>query len=148
MFHTFLVGACGVCWVHGQINVVSVYFKDSHFEFRVNQEVTKSHMDLYVSSLDSSSRKTLHGFRNQNLFSIYPRCGVISENVISFRWRPFGKLRHIGSLSQFGDGGIHFSYWDKSQEQNKIGLIRSWGGGGGVGSIGPIYVTRHQLYIQ
>ena len=33
--------------------------------------------------------------------------------------------------SGFGDGGIHFSCSDKSQEQNKIGLIRSWGGGGG-----------------
>ena len=30
-----------------------------------------------------------HGFRNQNLVSIYPRCRVISENVISLRWRPF-----------------------------------------------------------
>ena len=39
-----------------------------------------------------------------------------------------------GSPSQFGDGGIHFSCSDKSQEQNKIGLIRPCGGmaGGGV----------------
>ena len=39
-------------------NVISVDFKDIHFEFRVNQELTKSHMDFSVSSLDSSSRKT------------------------------------------------------------------------------------------
>ena len=38
-----------------------------------------------------------------------------------------------GSPSQFGNGGIHFSCSDKSQEQNKIGLIRSWGGGGARG---------------
>ena len=36
-FHTFLVGACGVHWAHGPINVISVDLKDSHFEFRVNQ---------------------------------------------------------------------------------------------------------------
>ena len=39
-------------------NVISVDSNDSHFEFRVNQELTKSHMDFAVSSLDSSSRKT------------------------------------------------------------------------------------------
>ena len=76
----FLVGACGVHWTHGPINVISVYFKDSQFQFRDNQELTKINSDFSVSSLDSSSRK--HGFRNQNLVSIYPRCGVISENVI------------------------------------------------------------------
>ena len=36
-FNTFLAGACGVHWAHGPINVVSVDFKDSHFEFRVDQ---------------------------------------------------------------------------------------------------------------
>ena len=30
--------ACGIHWAHGPINVISVDFKDSHFEFRVNQE--------------------------------------------------------------------------------------------------------------
>ena len=30
---------------------------------------------------------------------------------------------------QFGDGGIQFSYSYKFREQNKIGLIRSWGKG-------------------
>ena len=30
-----------------------------------------------------------HGFRNQNVVSVYPRRRVISENVISLRWRPF-----------------------------------------------------------
>ena len=88
-----------------------------------NSELTKSHMDCSVSSLDSSSRKTW--FRNQNLVSIYPRCGVISENVISLRWRPFWKWRYIGSPSQFSDGGIDFSCWDKSQWQNKIAFVRS-----------------------
>ena len=39
-------------------NVISVDFKDSHFEYRVNQEITKSHMDLSVSSSDSSSKQT------------------------------------------------------------------------------------------
>ena len=54
------VGACGVHWAHVPINVIYVYFKDNHFEFRVTQEVTQSHIDFSVSSLDSSSRK--HGF--------------------------------------------------------------------------------------
>ena len=49
---------CGVHWAHGPNNVISVDFKDSHFEFRVNQELTKSRMDFSVSSLDSSSTKT------------------------------------------------------------------------------------------
>ena len=39
-------------------NVISADLKDSHFEFRINQELTKSHMDFSVSSSDSSSRKT------------------------------------------------------------------------------------------
>ena len=38
MFDTFLVDACWVHWAHGPISVISVYFKDTHFEFRVNQE--------------------------------------------------------------------------------------------------------------
>ena len=38
----------------------------------------------------------------------------------------FEKWRHIGSPSQLGDGGIHFSCWDRSQSQNKLGFIRSW----------------------
>ena len=42
-----MAGACGVHWAHEPINVISVDFKDSHFEFRVNQEVTKSHMDFF-----------------------------------------------------------------------------------------------------
>ena len=40
-------GACGVHWVHEPNNVISVDFKDIHFEFRVNQELTKSHMDFF-----------------------------------------------------------------------------------------------------
>ena len=28
-----------VHWTHGPINVISVYFKDGQFEFRVNQEL-------------------------------------------------------------------------------------------------------------
>ena len=43
-----------------------------------------------------------------------------------------------GSPSQFGDGGIHFLCSDKSQEQHKIGLIRSWEGGGDGGLSGPM----------
>ena len=64
--------------------------------------------------------------RKQNIVSIDPRCWVIDENVISLRWWPFWKWCHIGSPSQFGDGGIHFSCWCRSQWQNKIGFIRSW----------------------
>ena len=54
----FLAGTCGVHWAHVPNNVISVDFKDSHFGFRVNQELTKIHMDFSVSSLDYSSRKT------------------------------------------------------------------------------------------
>ena len=54
----FMAGACGVHWAHGPNNVISVDFKASHFEFRVNHELTKGHMDFSVLSLDSSSRKT------------------------------------------------------------------------------------------
>ena len=54
----FMAGTCGVHWAHGPNNVISVDFKESHFEFRVNQELTKHHMDFSVLSLDSSSRKT------------------------------------------------------------------------------------------
>ena len=47
-----------------------------------------------------------------------------------------------GSPSQFGDGGIHFSCSDKSQEYNKIGFIRIWGGrGGGHGVYGAHGLT-------
>ena len=49
---------CGVHWAHGSNNVIFVDFKESHFEFRVNQELTKGHMDFSMLSLDSSSRKT------------------------------------------------------------------------------------------
>ena len=38
-----MAGACGVHWAHGPNNVISVDFKESHFEFRVNQELTKSY---------------------------------------------------------------------------------------------------------
>ena len=55
---SYVPGGCMWGPSHEPINVMSVYFKDSHFEFRVNQEVTKSHIDFSVSSLDSSSRKT------------------------------------------------------------------------------------------
>ena len=37
-----------------------------------------------------------------------------------------GSNGYIGSTSQFGDGGIDFSCWDKSQWQNKIAFVRSW----------------------
>ena len=52
----FMAGACGD---HGPNNVISVDIKESHSEFRVNQELTKGHMDLSVLLLDSSSRKNL-----------------------------------------------------------------------------------------
>ena len=66
------------------------------------------------------------GLETKILSSIYSRCGVTSENVISLRWRPFWKWRKIGSPSQFSDGGIDFSCWDKSQCQNKIAFVSSW----------------------
>ena len=34
-----LEGACGVHWAHGPISMISAGFKDSHFEFQVNQEL-------------------------------------------------------------------------------------------------------------
>ena len=34
----------------------------------------------------------------------------VEKNDDKFKW-----WRHIGSTSQFGDGGIHFSCWDWSQ---------------------------------
>ena len=34
---TFLVCVGGVHWAHGSNDVISVDFKDSHFEFQVNQ---------------------------------------------------------------------------------------------------------------
>ena len=36
-FYTFLVCAGGVHWAHGPNDVIYVDFKDSHFEFQVNQ---------------------------------------------------------------------------------------------------------------
>ena len=35
---------------------------------------------------------------------------IINNKPYKFKW-----WRHIGSTSQFGDGGIHFSCWDKSK---------------------------------
>ena len=57
-----MIRASGVHWAHKPINVISVDLKYSHFEFRVNQDLTKSHMDFSVSSLDLHPEK--HGFRN------------------------------------------------------------------------------------
>ena len=60
-FHMFMAGALIVGFIgpiHGSNNVISVDFKESHFEFRVYQELTKGHMDFSMLSLDSSSRKT------------------------------------------------------------------------------------------
>ena len=36
-----------VHWAHGPNNGISVDFKERHFELRVNQELTKSHMDFF-----------------------------------------------------------------------------------------------------
>ena len=61
------------------------------------------------------------------------------------------KLRPTGSPSQFGDGGIHFSCSDKSQEQNKIGFTRSWGGGGGCTGVyqahGLLWMVANEVHI-
>ena len=35
--YTFLAGPGGVHWAYGPNDVISVDFKDSHFEFQVNQ---------------------------------------------------------------------------------------------------------------
>ena len=69
----FMVGACGVHWAHGPNNVISVDIKESHFEFRVSQELTKGHMDFSVLNYYYwILHPEKHGFRNQNLVSIYP----------------------------------------------------------------------------
>ena len=39
MFHALLVGTCGVHWAQGPIVMISTGFNESHFEFRVNQEL-------------------------------------------------------------------------------------------------------------
>ena len=39
MFYAFLVGAYGVRCVQGPISMISTGFNESHFEFRVNQEL-------------------------------------------------------------------------------------------------------------
>ena len=102
-----------VYWVHGLINVISAGFESSHFE------LTNSHRDFSVLSLDSSSTKT---------WGLTRKC-----NFTNFDGGHFENGVPEGSPSQFGDGGILFSCSDKSQEQNKISLVRSWGGGGGGG---------------
>ena len=84
--------------------------------------------------------------RKKYIVSIYPRCWVIDENVILLRWWPFWKWCQIGSPSQFGDCGIHFSCWYKSQWQNKTGFIRSWWVH--VGSIGPMVQLMSFLLIS
>ena len=53
----YVPGGCmWVHWTHGPINVISVYFNDNQFEFRVNQE---SYGFFSVLSLDSSPRKNM-----------------------------------------------------------------------------------------
>ena len=47
----------------------------------LNSALTKSYMDFF-QCYRWILRPEKHGFRNQNLVSIYPRCGVISENAI------------------------------------------------------------------
>ena len=84
--------------------------------------------------------------RKKYIVSIYPKCWVIDENVILLRWWPFWKLCQIGSPSQFGDCGIHFSCWYRSQWHNKIGFIGSWRVH--VGSIGPMVELMSFLLIS
>ena len=64
--------------------------------------------------------------QKKDIVSIYPRCWIIDKNVIVLRWWPFWKWCQIGSPSQFGDCGIHFSCWYRSQWPNKTGFICSW----------------------
>ena len=47
----------------------------------LNSALTKSYMDFF-QCYHCILHPEKHGFRNQNRVSIYPRCGVISENVI------------------------------------------------------------------
>ena len=44
----FMAGVCGVHWAHGPNNIISVDFKESHFELRVNQELTKGRFAYLV----------------------------------------------------------------------------------------------------
>ena len=49
-------------WSIGPMDQIMAFLLISRrdiFEFRVNQELTKSHMDFSVLSLDSSSRKNM-----------------------------------------------------------------------------------------
>ena len=63
---------------HGPNNVISVDFKDSHFEFQVNQEFNQESYGFFRCHHWILHREK-HEFRNQNLVFIYSRCGVKSE---------------------------------------------------------------------
>ena len=88
IYVSYVPGGC--MWVHwhGPINVISDYFKDCHFEFRVNRELTKGHMDCSVSSLGSSSRKTWGGRRSPAVACWASDHWVASSNPLR------GKFRH------------------------------------------------------
>ena len=94
--------------------MISTGFNESHFEFRVNQEL----YGFFGVIIGFIIQKNM-GLETKNLVFIYSRCWVMCENKISLHWRPFWKWRHVGSPSQFGAGGIHFLFWDKSKWQNK-----------------------------
>ena len=70
-----------VHWAHGPNDVISVDFKESHFEFRVNQELTKGHMDFFG---------VIIGFFIQKNMGLETKILSLSlQNVISLSWRPF-----------------------------------------------------------
>ena len=59
-FHMFMAGALFVGFIRPMDQIMSFLLisRRAIFEFRVNQKLTKGHMDFSVLSLDSSSRKT------------------------------------------------------------------------------------------
>ena len=57
--------------------VISVVVSCNHFEFRVNQQ-TKG---LFIVIIGFLIQQNIHGFRNQILVSIYPRCWSSARGV-------------------------------------------------------------------
>ena len=86
-------------------NVISVDFKDSYFEFWVNQE-SYGFFSVIIGFFIHKNMDL-----ETKILSIYPRCGVISENVISLRWWPFWKWRYIGSPSNLVVVALTFHVW-------------------------------------
>ena len=88
--------------------MISVDFEGSHFKFQVNQE-SSGFFSVVIGFLIHKNM----GLDTKTL-SLY----ILETELSAFLIR-----RPTGSSSQFGDRGIHILCSDKSQEQNKIGII-------------------------